>query len=333
MVYWKSIPSSSSRVAENWNSSLPFGSLGGNGWWASSTKTASNLNFCSKCTELLTAMNPCASKSIFSLWPMPTLQKPGKSAANWSSKARKGTVIKTFVGMEMEVWTYRGPPIRPKWKGFPMQRLFWECWHSGRLLFHNKTRNPSRHVAHQLFHDTSLASSASHLYLPCTLCTSLQAILLAFPQWWIWRGRTFTISAASEFSVAAGKPVTKNWSQEIEQEWGILQEYATDRRGFYWSGNEIRAIQLRHSAHLCIVFRVILCNWACDLCSHDLDFFDTSCKLLVTRVQFSAWVAHAGTNCRLFFVGLLCTCTCKPCAQIETNAYKCDLWNSSCQIR
>ena len=46
-------------------------------------------------------------------------------------------------------------------------------------------RSFSRHVAHQLLHDTRLPTSASHLYLPCALCTSLQAILLAFPQWWI----------------------------------------------------------------------------------------------------------------------------------------------------
>ena len=54
-------------------------------------------------------------------------------------------------------------------------------------LAYTAPRSFSRHIAHQLFHDTRLPSSTRHLNLPCTLCTGLQAILLAFPQWWIRR--------------------------------------------------------------------------------------------------------------------------------------------------
>ena len=43
------------------------------------------------------------------------------------------------------------------------------------------------------------------------------------------------------------------------------------------------------SPRLFIVVRVTPLNWAYDLCSQDLDLLSTSRKLLVTKVQFSAW--------------------------------------------
>ena len=65
-----------------------------------------------------------------------------------------------------------------------LQKLSWRqnpTWHT------QAPRSFSRHLADQLLHDTRLPSSTRHLYLPCALCTSLQAILLAFSQWWIRR--------------------------------------------------------------------------------------------------------------------------------------------------
>ena len=65
-------------------------------------------------------------------------------------------------------------------------------------------------LPHQLLHDTRLPSSARHLYLPRTLCTSLQAILLAFPQWWI-RRSGIILDASAGSGTTCNQPARDSW--------------------------------------------------------------------------------------------------------------------------
>ena len=74
----------------------------------------------------------------------------------------------------------------------------------------NRTRSSSGHIADQLLHDTRLPSSASHLYLPGALCTSLQAILLAFPQWWI-RRSGIILDASAGSGTVCNQPAKDSW--------------------------------------------------------------------------------------------------------------------------
>ena len=71
-------------------------------------------------------------------------------------------------------------------------------------------RNSSGHIAHQLLHDTRLPSSASHLYLPCALCTSLQAFLLAFSQWWI-RRSGIILDTSARSGTTRNQPARDSW--------------------------------------------------------------------------------------------------------------------------
>ena len=77
-------------------------------------------------------------------------------------------------------------------------------------LFLKMTRNPPGNVGNQLLHDTRLPSSASHLYLLCALRTSLQAILLAFPQWWI-RRSGIILDASAGSGTTCNQPARDSW--------------------------------------------------------------------------------------------------------------------------
>ena len=89
-----------------------------------------------------------------------------------------------------------------------------KCWQirgtSFSKVFHSKTRNSSGNVTHQLFHDTRLPSSTGHLYLPRALCTSLHAILLAFPQRRI-RKSGIILDASAGSGTTCNQPARDGW--------------------------------------------------------------------------------------------------------------------------
>ena len=84
------------------------------------------------------------------------------------------------------------------------------AWHKAYIRHTQAPRSIPRDIAHQLLHDARLPSSASHLYLPCTLRTSLQAILLAFSQWWI-RRSGIILDASAGSGTTCNQPARDSW--------------------------------------------------------------------------------------------------------------------------
>ena len=172
------------------------------------------------------------------------------------------------------------------------QTLSWRQnppWHT------QAPRSFSRDIAGQLLHDAGFPSSASHLYLPCTLCTSLQAILLAFSQWWIWRSGII-LDASVGSGATCNQPATDSWW--LSHAAATCNKYSEGTelpRNYLWK--DVKGWILDHYWSIFLDESSPLHSCTCDtsqlsiydLCSQDLDLLSTSRKLLVTKVQFSAW--------------------------------------------
>lgn len=98
------------------------------------------------------------------------------------------------------------------------------------------SRCPSRNVLDNLLDDPCLPCAARHLNDPCTLCTSLQAVFLTWPQRW-----TPAIHILSNGGAAARSQPSRGEAHYTNQDFKNLQPNLPKQTTTQWSKLEAKS--------------------------------------------------------------------------------------------